>query len=131
MKVLNFEIEEPLINSELDDLIAECHRLDVRGFPLSALIFIKLERDLLIRQYALSGYDWTLEWEADPFGNAFAFIDRDIDKLDMNMPRQLAELQINMNLFIHTQRINYFELCFIRIEKYQEGLERLMHLLAE
>lgn len=49
MRVLNFEVEEPLINAELDDLISECHRLDVRGYPLSALIFIKIERDNLIR----------------------------------------------------------------------------------
>lgn len=40
---------EPLINKELDDLLMECHRLDIRGFPLDALILIKIERDIMIR----------------------------------------------------------------------------------
>ena len=49
MKFLNFEVPEPLIDKELDELLVECHRLDVRGFPVSALIHIKIERDNLIR----------------------------------------------------------------------------------
>ncbi len=109
----------------------ECHRLDIRGFPLDALILIKLERDNMIRQLALSGFNWNSEWVLDPLQDAFAFIDRDLDKLDINLPRQLKEAEIDLNLFIHPQRIYYFELCFIRLEKYQLSEEKLMKILEK
>lgn len=48
-KLLNFEVEEDLINKELDDLISECSRLDIRGLPFKTLICIKLQRDQIIR----------------------------------------------------------------------------------
>ena len=92
MKLLNFEVEEALMNEELDDLLAECHRLDMRGFPLSALIYIKIERDKMIQQFTLEAYDWTLEWKNDPLGDAFAYLDRDQDSLNTILPRQLTQL---------------------------------------
>lgn len=35
----------------------------------------------------MDGYDWTLEWENDPLGDAFHFLDRDHDKLNIELPQ--------------------------------------------
>lgn len=47
---MNFQIEESKINKELDDLIALCHRLDIRGTPIDFLLQLKLERETIIRK---------------------------------------------------------------------------------
>lgn len=129
LRLINFEVPEPEINDELENLLQECHRLDIRGMPFDCLILIKLERDNMIRQLALSRYDWTLEWGRDPLSDGFSYLDRDLDKLDILLPKALLESKINQNLFLHQSRVSYFELNFIRLEKYQQDEEWLLKLV--
>jgi hypothetical protein len=50
--------------------------------------------------------------------------------LEINLPRKLRETEVNLNLFLHPQKINYFELCFVRLEKYQLYQEQLMKVVG-
>lgn len=45
---LNFKIDESKINDELEEIIALCFRLDIRGTTVDFLIALKLEREHMI-----------------------------------------------------------------------------------
>lgn len=54
---LNFEgIPEDVINMELNYLVKECMRLDLRGLAVTQLIMIKQKRDELIQHQIESGF---------------------------------------------------------------------------
>ena len=50
-------MKESELNQELDELVRECLRLDLRGYPVDLLLVIKEQRDNQVKLFVEHSYD--------------------------------------------------------------------------
>ncbi|KAM3132708.1 hypothetical protein pb186bvf_015136 [Paramecium bursaria] len=123
-RLLNFEIQEINLNQELDNLLGECHRLDIRGQPVDFLIALKLERDENIKQLIINDYDWYKDSESFQQEDINLYLTRDIDKI-------YAEVNLNIIdpiFFKHHTIMNYLEISKYQFDNLQQFWEKMKKL---
>lgn len=113
--ILNFDtVRETDVNGELDEVVKECLRLDVRGLPVDMLLMIKEKRDNYVKSYIEQDFDPEKETIDTVQQDCFSYLNSGKDKV--KVPKEVFNINsvINSNLFSHTTRCDYLSLSKIQ-----------------
>lgn len=124
-RIINFDFPEGELNKELDDVIIDIYKHDIRGSLVDTLFSIKEKRDEFIRKMVQSNYKEDLEDEEIGIENKndpFWFLENDLEYSKINAS-YVDDLTIfEENLYIHPKNINYFELSKLSQDKIEKNL---------
>lgn len=126
--LLNFDLlKETDVNGELDDVVKECLRLDMRGLPVDMLLMIKEKRDNFVKSYIEQDFDPDKETLDSAQQDCFSYLNSGKDKL--KVPKEVFNINsvINNNLFTHATRCDYLSLSKIQ----QQTLLEYVRILEE
>lgn len=126
VRVINFDVAEADLNRELDEVVIDILKHDMRGTLVDTLFSIKEKRDEFIKKMIESNYKEEMEDEegvTESSNDPFWFLESGLEYSKINNTSHLDDLSpFEENLYIHPKNLNYFELCKLSQEKIEKNL---------
>jgi len=126
VRVINFDYPEADLNKELDELVVEIFKYDLRGSLVDSLLSIKEKMDEYIKKM-INSKDKEVEFEdedtvSESKKDPFWFLESDLEYAKMTPSYMEDLIGFDINLFVHPKNLNYFEMCKMMQEKLEKDL---------